>query len=81
MNKKEEHIMKYLLAILVCGAECLAYVFICVLLGFKNLGGIFLFGILYFLLRWTWRSITRGGSSVSTTSTKNISDESTEDTK
>lgn len=57
--EKKGQLKKYTLAVLACGAEFLAYAFIGVLLGWKHGGGYVPMVILFSVVGWTWRAITR----------------------
>ena len=50
---------KYILAILVCGAELFAWILIGVALGWRHGGGFLLLVILFSIVGWTWRTITK----------------------
>lgn len=73
--------MKCFLAIVACGAECLAYAVIGAFLGWKRGGGIIPMLILFSLVGWTWRSITKKSAPTSATPTENPSEASAEDEK
>ena len=54
-----DHAPLYLAAIVVCGAEIVVYVIIGALLGWKHGGGLLPMLILFSLVGWTWRAITK----------------------
>lgn len=73
--------MKYFFAILACGAGFLAYAVVSELLGWKRGGGILPIVILFSVIGWTWRSITKTPAQGPATPTENSPDNPAENEK